>query len=176
MLLSDYPEHQPLPVRKGHVVTIPRGTPVRHGKRVKPAGRTYKVKVHHIICGVRFEGEDTNPVVTWLGANGESCQTDMYFLPEATCGAKNASPRSASSTVKAPTSWWVPQPLINASTPWSVTYYDFQAQQVFREDHETLPSLRDGVRRTLKRIRYSIDYYVAAGPDFRKMVQLHHTE
>lgn len=65
-----------LPIKRGMTVTIPKGTMVKTiGKAAKPAGRTYKVTVDHIMEGSNgwSEGRDNthpmmNPKIVWPGA------------------------------------------------------------------------------------------------------------
>lgn len=74
--------HSSLPIKQGQTITIKKGMPVRtlkHG--VTGAGRTYKVKVNHILNGqtltvgtvLRRQGEDEKFV--WMCSD-----RDLYFL------------------------------------------------------------------------------------------------
>lgn len=80
-----------LPIKPGDMVTIKKGTLVRslhHGN--KPAGRTYKVKVDHILNGTttrrNHRGEEficTNPSIRWAGTGGYWSTVDINDIPEA---------------------------------------------------------------------------------------------
>ncbi len=75
-----------LPIKNGQVVTIPKGTPVKQvGKPIRPAGRTYKVTVDHLLCGFVDEqrGIVRNPMVRWAGSGGYWCEADINLIPEA---------------------------------------------------------------------------------------------
>jgi hypothetical protein len=66
------------PLKKGDEVTIKKGTPVHStGRESKPAGRTYKVKVHHVLSSrqAHFDTEGRfvrpqSPEVVWAGTGG----------------------------------------------------------------------------------------------------------
>lgn len=65
--------HDTLPISKGQEVTIPKGTLVRTlTKGSRRAGKTYKVRVHHTLCGMdSYHGKDPlNPEVVWAGPGG----------------------------------------------------------------------------------------------------------
>jgi hypothetical protein len=80
-----------LPIKPGMTVTIKKGTMVKTvGREPKPAGRTYKVKVNHILSGVtrhRNHREDEvdfqNPKVVWAGPGGYWSEVDINDIPEA---------------------------------------------------------------------------------------------
>jgi hypothetical protein len=80
-----------LPIKRGMTITILKGAMVKTiGKEPKPAGRTYKVKVNHILPGSNeyctYHGEvspQQNPKVCWAGANGYWCEVDINDVPEA---------------------------------------------------------------------------------------------
>lgn len=79
-----HPDHT-LPVKPGDVVTIVKGTPVWHQGEVKPAGKTYKVTVHHILPGCNHPDVDPyhrNPKVVWPGSGGYWSEADINYLPE----------------------------------------------------------------------------------------------
>lgn len=91
----------PLAVRPGRMVTIKKGTIVKTvGREPKPAGRTYKVKVNHILPGItRIERKvnyevtpphsyeerthESNPKVVWAGPGGYWSEVDLNDIPEA---------------------------------------------------------------------------------------------
>lgn len=91
-------EHE-LPIKRGDVVTIRKGTPIRTTSpgmngayRHKIAGRTYKIKVDHILNGtnrpVGHKGHNAsypvhNPSVRWPGAGGYWYSVDLNLIPEA---------------------------------------------------------------------------------------------
>jgi hypothetical protein len=80
-----------LPIKKGMEVTILKGTMVYStGHDPKPAGRTYKVKVHHTICGsnqyLGYHNEvipPRNPRVCWAGSGNYWTEVDINDVPEA---------------------------------------------------------------------------------------------
>jgi hypothetical protein len=44
-------ETSTIPFRQHQEIVIPKGTPVRHRGRVRPAGRTYRIVVDHVLPG-----------------------------------------------------------------------------------------------------------------------------
>ena len=84
-----------LPIKRGDTVTITKGVMVKHtgqGYPTKPAGRTFKVKVHHLLNGSnlmvtgRHEHEErpaSPPVVRWAGSGGYWREVDINEIPEA---------------------------------------------------------------------------------------------
>lgn len=86
-----YHEDEDMPVKRGDMVTIVKGTMVKTvGKAPKPAGRTYQVKVDHTLCGsARYRNhreevfEMTNPKVCWPGPGGYWSEADLNDIPEA---------------------------------------------------------------------------------------------
>ena len=91
---NGYTDEKVLPIKPGMEVTIVKGTMVKTiGKVPKPAGKTYKVKVNHIIrgsgmweSGNAFRSEVTlmrNPCVVWAGTGGIWSEVDLNSLPEA---------------------------------------------------------------------------------------------
>lgn len=69
-----------LPVKRGDIVTIRKGTTVKtvyYGERL--AGKTYKVKVDHILCGQEAYGrsEKINPSIVWAGPGGYWSSVDI---------------------------------------------------------------------------------------------------
>jgi len=85
--LLGYHENHELPVKKGDTVIIPKGTAVKTvGHPTKPAGRTYRIVVHHILNGQnRPEGDPRhvptypvmNPRVVWPGPGGYWSEADI---------------------------------------------------------------------------------------------------
>jgi hypothetical protein len=86
-----------LPIKNGDVVTIRKGTLVWHRGEKNPAGRTFKVKVDHILSGVTLtdgdraynerhgrSGSDVNPRVVWAGSGGYWSEADINDIPEVT--------------------------------------------------------------------------------------------
>jgi hypothetical protein len=91
-----YHEDHELPLKDGDVVTILKGTPIKTThptKKARVAGRTYKVKINHILNGTtitvlnRNRGEElgprTNPSVRWPGEGGYWFEVDINLIPEA---------------------------------------------------------------------------------------------
>lgn len=94
-----YHDENELPVKKGDTVTIVKGTTIRTmlpsmngGYKTKVAGRTYKVKVDHILNGMnRPVGQKNHnasypvqsPSVRWPGTGGYWFQVDLNDIPEA---------------------------------------------------------------------------------------------
>jgi hypothetical protein len=82
---------QELPIKKGMTVTIKKGTIVKTiGRDPKPAGKTYKITVHHLGGGSNqyrgYHGEIVaaqNPTVVWAGPGGYWSECDLNDLPEA---------------------------------------------------------------------------------------------
>jgi len=83
-----------LPIQPGMEVTISKGVIVKTiGRDPKPAGKTYKVKVNHLLCGcpAYWEGKwynrrfvrPTGPLVRWAGPGGYWSETDINNIPEA---------------------------------------------------------------------------------------------
>lgn len=81
-------EDRDLPIKPGDTVTIPKGVVVKTiGKPPKPAGRTYKVRVDHILSGSNayLEGNafrreivrPTSPKVRWAGTGGYWSEADI---------------------------------------------------------------------------------------------------
>ena len=107
-----YHEDHDLPIRRGDTVTILKGTTIqttmpskdRTGRTgyyvTKTAGRTYKVKVDHILNGMTFTeefvrnrgngekpGHKQNPSVRWPGTGGYWFSVDINDIPEAQNGS-----------------------------------------------------------------------------------------
>jgi hypothetical protein len=86
-----YHDEQDLPVKRGQTVTIPKGTTVKTvGRPAKQAGKTYKVKVDHILPGtsdysiavqdkkvIEVRTPRTNPKVVWAGPGGYWSEADI---------------------------------------------------------------------------------------------------
>ena len=54
-MIKGYVPDSQLPVKRGDVVRIRKGTPVATGRRnTRLAGRTYTVKVHHVLPGIEI--------------------------------------------------------------------------------------------------------------------------
>jgi len=95
-----YHERFVLPLQKGDVVTIRRGTTIRttHPRRGPSyvAGRSYKVTVHSLMTGSsdRTPGPNgevvltprDNPAVQWPGDGGYWCWVDINDIPETAAG------------------------------------------------------------------------------------------
>jgi mannose-6-phosphate isomerase-like protein (cupin superfamily) len=90
-----------LPIKRGDVVTVPKGAPVRttdpHGKS-RVVRRTHKVKVVTVSPGADYvqlrpghpdanERDEVhvvvNPSVTWAGSGGYWHEVDINLIPEA---------------------------------------------------------------------------------------------
>ncbi len=89
-----YCDPEALPLRRGETVTIKKGTSIRTShptKKHRVAGRTYKVKVDHVLPGMnspdpRFSKANyptTPPSVRWAGEGGYWFEVDMNEIPEA---------------------------------------------------------------------------------------------
>jgi len=86
-----------LPIQSGDEITIRKGALVWSRGEVKPAGRTFKVKVHHVLNGYGYDAAEqayqerhgrepakaVNPKVVWAGSGGYWCEVDMNDIPEA---------------------------------------------------------------------------------------------
>lgn len=78
-------EDRDLPIKQGDTVTIPKGITVKTVyKDPKPAGRTYKIKVNHIMPGSnayldwnREVVRPTGPKVVWPGPGGYWSEADL---------------------------------------------------------------------------------------------------
>lgn len=97
-------EHHTLPIEKGDLVTIPKGTMVCSTKpgANKPASRTYTVKVFRMSTGASDTKHEViypedgskpftktvtvpfeNPKVVWVGSGGYWHEADINDIPEA---------------------------------------------------------------------------------------------
>ena len=94
---SDLPDA----VQQGRKVTIKKGTMVKvFGREPKPAGKTYKITVNHIMPGItniedvidrsgdkprllKKHTHESNPRVCWAGPGGLWAEADMNDIPEA---------------------------------------------------------------------------------------------
>lgn len=85
-----------LPIRSGDKITIKKGTMVRCNGVTKPAGKTYKVSVHHVLNGYKPDAAEIayqerhgnmvvgwNPKAVWPGSGGYWSEVDMNDIPEA---------------------------------------------------------------------------------------------
>ncbi len=78
-----YHDTSALPLRPGMIVTIPKGTlVVTRNQPPRPAGKTYKVKINHLMCGSSHVTV-TNPRVVWAGTGGYWSEVDLNDVPEA---------------------------------------------------------------------------------------------
>jgi hypothetical protein len=101
MRFEGYYDLHELPLKKGDVVTIKKGTMIKTvGRPAKPAGKTYKVTVDHILNGRTEEAlrqkdepgspfykeriHHSNPTVVWPGPGGYWSEVDINSIPEAT--------------------------------------------------------------------------------------------
>jgi uncharacterized protein YjlB len=72
-----------LPIKKGDMVIIPKGTKYHSMKDGKyhTAGKSYKVKVDHVLCGAQWMDRDKeiiqNPEVSWAGSGGYWHRADI---------------------------------------------------------------------------------------------------
>lgn len=94
-----YTDESELPLKPGQTVTIKKGMPVRHPKfGVTGAGRTYKVKVNHILNGqtwtvgtvIRREGEEERFIWNQRDKDMYSLMA-RYHLPYGTNAEREAS-------------------------------------------------------------------------------------
>jgi hypothetical protein len=85
-----------LPICSGDKITIKKGTMVRCNGETKPAGKTYKVTVHHVLNGYKPDAAEIayqerhgntvvgwNPKAVWPGSGGYWSEVDMNDIPEA---------------------------------------------------------------------------------------------
>lgn len=78
-----------MPIKRGDRVTILKGAVIHNlHKGTYVAGRTYKVKAHHILSGYRSHGDNGedihhSPKVRWPGAGGYWSEVDINDVPEA---------------------------------------------------------------------------------------------
>jgi hypothetical protein len=81
-----YFKDEDMPVVRGDIVTIKKGTVVKTvGREPKPAGKTYHVKVHHLLPGCAQWGREPahNPKVCWAGPGGYWSEVELNDVPEA---------------------------------------------------------------------------------------------
>lgn len=86
-----YHDDDELPIKPGMTVTILKGTVIKTiGQEPRKAGRTYKVRVDHILNGSfprqgyhNFEESGSNPTVRWPGSGGYWSSVDINDIPEA---------------------------------------------------------------------------------------------
>lgn len=100
-----YHELHDLPINPGMMVTIKKGVLVKTvGRDTRPAGKTYKVKVHHLLPGCSphpmFVGEmaartrTENPKVVWAGPGGYWSEVDINDVPEAQTESSSSLPQT----------------------------------------------------------------------------------
>ena len=53
------------------------------GMKKTVAGRTYKVTVDHVLCGMTHDDKKYPPEVSWAGTGGYWCRVDINNVPEA---------------------------------------------------------------------------------------------
>ncbi len=90
--LGFYPDED-LPLKRKQEVTILKGTMIRYRGESKPAGRTRKILIDHILNGSNFyirkeHGREvvntiTPPKVRWPGSGGYWSEVDINDIPEA---------------------------------------------------------------------------------------------
>jgi hypothetical protein len=84
-----YHDDKDIPIKAGDTVTIKKGVTIKTthlSTCEKIAGRTYKIRVHHILNGATSSanGEHySNPRVRWAGAGGYWNDVDINDIPEA---------------------------------------------------------------------------------------------
>lgn len=95
-----YCDTHSLPIKQGMTVTIRKGVMVKTVyKEAKPAGKTYKIKVHHILPGrtkihhlqesippynfMEVKEHLDNPKLVWAGPGGYWSEVDINDVPEA---------------------------------------------------------------------------------------------
>jgi hypothetical protein len=78
-----------LPFKKGDIVVIKKGTKYHSTRdgQYHIAGKTYKVKVDHLITGAEYMDRGKmivkNPVVTWVGSGGYWHRADVNDVEKA---------------------------------------------------------------------------------------------
>lgn len=74
-----YVGHVPvLPLKKGDLVTIPKGTTILHMlKGIITSKRAYTVIIHDTTNGYEYDGKIHNPKVCWAGSSGYWCYADI---------------------------------------------------------------------------------------------------
>lgn len=102
---NGYIEDSQLPIKPGQTVTIRKGATVRSTapkRKLYTAGKTYKVKVDHVLNGrgdprLPVNDPDVNrygiesPSVRWAGPGGYWCWVDLNEIPEANPPSDEAS-------------------------------------------------------------------------------------
>lgn len=82
-----YHDDKDLPLKAGDIVTIRKGVTIfttHPDGRGKVAGRTYKIKIDHVLWGCTRDGEHyRNPSVRWPGSGGYWNEVDINDVPEA---------------------------------------------------------------------------------------------
>lgn len=100
MRFEGFHEDHELPVKRGDTVTIRKGTSIKTTHPTKKeivAGRTYTVKINHILNGTSEANWEfntwtqkyeevrkplSNPSVRWAGAGGYWYEVDVNDIPE----------------------------------------------------------------------------------------------
>jgi len=85
-MFEGFHDKRTLPIKPGQMVTIKKGVMVRTvGREPKPAGKTYRVKVAHLLSGAFRPGDSEcqNPSVCWAGPGGYWSEVDINDVPEA---------------------------------------------------------------------------------------------
>lgn len=72
-----YYDPSELPIKAGDRVVIRKGVMVSCRGVRKPAGRTYTVTVHHVLCGMTDGDRKTPPSVRWSGTGGYWTEVDI---------------------------------------------------------------------------------------------------
>src|SRR4051812_33471047 len=82
-----YHEDSALPVKRGDTVIIPKGTMIKTvGREPRPAGKTYRIVVDHLLSGMNHPESDPrhdrtypvrNPTVVWPGPGGYWSEADI---------------------------------------------------------------------------------------------------
>lgn len=77
-----------VPIKKNQIVTIKKGTPIDiFTQKGKTASKTYKVKVHHVLCGRSFfvgyyhNGEFHE---SWMSSNDKEWVQELYGTTDLT--------------------------------------------------------------------------------------------
>ncbi len=79
MRYEGFYDRKDLPIQAGDSVKIAKGTLVKNVQTgTKLAGRSYTVKVHHILSGVTISGvAEANPTIVWAGTGGYWSEADI---------------------------------------------------------------------------------------------------
>ena len=90
MAYIGYHDDHELPLKRGDVVTIKKGTVIKFRGGTKLAGKTYKVTIDHILPGMsrvrrdrHFDDSVTqNPSIRWPGPGGYWSEVDINDVVE----------------------------------------------------------------------------------------------